>query len=131
MWHNDKFDDLLDCFSDKDLNKLGNAISKLTIIPSEFCSIEINKERVEKCLEKIRQELSTRDYYRKVRKAVSKGETTIPKDRWGVHSSHCCVNMGCKYGNEDCPVTMKLVKQEYQCEFCDESESKSCEFKSK
>ncbi len=40
----------------------------------------------------------------------------------GVHASHCCVWHGCKYGNEDCPVVLLQVEQEYPCESCDDSE---------
>ena len=54
-----------------------------------------------------------------IRIAMSKGETTIPKEQWGVHSTHCCVKHGCKYGYLDCPVEMKLVTQEFPCESCD------------
>lgn len=44
--------------------------------------------------------------------------TTITKDRWGVHESHCCINHGCKYGYEDCPVTLGILNQKYPCEIC-------------
>lgn len=44
--------------------------------------------------------------------------TTIPKDNWGVHETHCCFDHGCKYGDEDCPVSLGLTNQEYPCEFC-------------
>ena len=52
--------------------------------------------------------------------------TTIPKDEWGVHETHCCFEHGCKYRNEQCPVELGIVKQRYQCESCydDESEYK-------
>lgn len=40
-------------------------------------------------------------------------------DHVGVHATHCCVIHGCKYGDEDCPVVTKEVKQEYLCEECD------------
>ena len=43
--------------------------------------------------------------------------TTIPRDRWGVHETHCCKRHGCKYGEHDnCPVTLGLIKQAYGCE---------------
>ncbi len=32
--------------------------------------------------------------------------------------SHCCINHGCKYGYEDCPVCLGVVKQMYLCEYC-------------
>jgi hypothetical protein len=43
--------------------------------------------------------------------------TIIPRDRWGVHETHCCKRHGCKYGEHDnCPVTLGLIKQAYGCE---------------
>ena len=36
----------------------------------------------------------------------------------GVHRTHCCVLHGCKYGDEDCPVWNKKIKQDYPCEEC-------------
>ena len=43
--------------------------------------------------------------------------TTIPRDRWGVHETHCCKRHGCKYGEHaNCPVTLGLIKQAYGCE---------------
>jgi hypothetical protein len=33
-----------------------------------------------------------------------------------VHTEHCCENCGCKYGDEDCPVVLKLKKQSHDCE---------------
>lgn len=38
----------------------------------------------------------------------------------GVHSCHCCVKHGCKYGDEDCPVVLREVMQDYPCEECSE-----------
>ena len=52
--------------------------------------------------------------------AAEKGETTIPKENFGVHATHCCEKHGCKYGDEDCPVVLNLVKQLYPCEDCNE-----------
>jgi hypothetical protein len=54
--------------------------------------------------------------------ASNMGETTIPKENWGVHIHHCCEKHGCKYGDIDCPVTLNLVKQKYPCEFCGDEE---------
>jgi hypothetical protein len=36
----------------------------------------------------------------------------------GVHTSHCCLQHGCKYGDDDCPVASGGHKQEYPCETC-------------
>lgn len=38
-----------------------------------------------------------------------------------VHSTHCCVRHGCKYGfgnDDDCPVVFGPEVQEYPCESC-------------
>ncbi len=32
--------------------------------------------------------------------------------------THCCIEHGCKYGYEDCPVVLGEVKQAYPCETC-------------
>jgi len=40
----------------------------------------------------------------------------VEKEQYGVHATHCCKRHGCKYGNENCPVELGLVKQEYGCE---------------
>lgn len=36
----------------------------------------------------------------------------------GVHVSHCCVIHGCKYNEEDCPVSNGLIKQTNPCWDC-------------
>jgi hypothetical protein len=38
-----------------------------------------------------------------------------------VHRTHCCRRHGCKYGNSDCPVALKQVKQAFACEECGET----------
>ena len=53
--------------------------------------------------------------------AANNNQTTIPKDSWGVHEHHCCSKHGCKYGDEDCPVAIKLTEQKYPCEFCNDN----------
>lgn len=35
-----------------------------------------------------------------------------------VHSRHCCIEHGCKYGEEDCPVWLGYEKQDHHCEIC-------------
>jgi hypothetical protein len=47
-------------------------------------------------------------------------KSSIEKDKWGVHENHCCSEHGCKYGDEDCPVVLGLIKQKYPCEDCDD-----------
>lgn len=37
----------------------------------------------------------------------------------GVHNSHCCVDHGCKYGDDDCPVVLGKVPGIY-CEQCED-----------
>lgn len=36
-----------------------------------------------------------------------------------VHTEHCCVVHGCKYGKEDCPVETGQKRQSFPCEDCD------------
>lgn len=36
-----------------------------------------------------------------------------------VHTEHCCILHGCKYGDENCPVELGYKKQSYLCESCD------------
>lgn len=59
----------------------------------------------------------TRDYV--IKTIFSYPETSIPEDQFGVHQNHCCEQDGCKYGDADCPVVLKIVKQKYACEDCD------------
>lgn len=37
-----------------------------------------------------------------------------------VHTEHCCIQHGCKYGDNDCPVysNRTQVIQSYPCESC-------------
>lgn len=35
-----------------------------------------------------------------------------------VHTEHCCVVHGCKYGDDDCPVTTGRKPQSFPCEDC-------------
>ena len=52
--------------------------------------------------------------------------TKIPKEDWGVHETHCCLKHGCKYGYNDCPVELGLIKQRYACEFGDDPDDTGC-----
>jgi hypothetical protein len=46
-----------------------------------------------------------------------------------VHQTHCCSRHGCKYGDEECPVVLGTITQEYPCEYCREEEEGNKEFK--
>jgi hypothetical protein len=35
-----------------------------------------------------------------------------------AHDTHCCLEHGCKYGDEDCPVATGVRKQQGLCEQC-------------
>ena len=41
------------------------------------------------------------------------------KSNRDVHTEHCCIFHGCKYGYEDCPVESGVKAQSYPCEECD------------
>lgn len=45
----------------------------------------------------------------------------------GVHVTHCCVYHGCKYGDADCPVELRLAKQENTCEYCEDDDIETVE----
>lgn len=45
-----------------------------------------------------------------------------------VHTEHCCIRHGCKYGHEFCTVTTAKKKQSYPCEICDEEISVDSEW---
>lgn len=45
--------------------------------------------------------------------------TPEPQKNRDVHTEHCCVRHGCKYGKPDCPVETKKKRQSYHCESCD------------
>lgn len=57
------------------------------------------------------------DLLEEVRKS-STAKTSIPEEEWGVHRTHCCFKHGCKYGDNDCPVVLGIIKQDYECEIC-------------
>ena len=45
--------------------------------------------------------------------------TPGPESEKDVHTEHCCVVHGCKYGeNDTCPVTTETKKQSGACEYC-------------
>lgn len=46
-----------------------------------------------------------------------------PEEEKDVHTEHCCVDHGCKYGADDCPVEHGKKKQSFPCHFCDGAEN--------
>lgn len=72
-------------------------------------------------ISKTAKEEMAKDILDLLRVMRSKSATTsIPQERWGVHRTHCCFEHGCKYGDEDCPVELGLIKQDYPCEMCND-----------
>jgi hypothetical protein len=41
-----------------------------------------------------------------------------PESERNVHTEHCCIVHGCKYGDHDCPVQTKKQQQSSECEAC-------------
>ena len=41
-----------------------------------------------------------------------------PENRRCVHTEHCCILHGCKYGDRYCPVEYGERRQSYLCETC-------------
>jgi hypothetical protein len=39
----------------------------------------------------------------------------------GTHVTHCCLRHGCKYREDECPVTTGEYTQEFACEYCTSS----------
>lgn len=54
--------------------------------------------------------------------------TSILKEQWGSHNTHCCEIHGCKYGNEDCPVVLGITQALYECEECNDTIIKELQF---
>lgn len=42
-----------------------------------------------------------------------------PEGKRDVHTEHCCLTCGCKYGNENCTVTTSKKKQSFPHEACE------------
>jgi hypothetical protein len=71
--------------------------------------IQVSIDCVDEEIDTLKEQLKT-----EIRK---ENGTTIPKERWGVHETHCCEKHGCKYGDDkDCPVVLGLIKQAYGCQ---------------
>lgn len=43
----------------------------------------------------------------------------MPKMTKDVHTEHCCLKHGCKYGDPKCTVITKQKSQSHPCEDCD------------
>lgn len=73
------------------------------------------KERSVKLIcECCRQTVETKTFM-PTRRQMKKAQTK--SDRC-VHTQHCCVQHGCKYGHADCPVATRQKVQSYPCEYC-------------
>jgi len=109
---------LIHSMNEKQREEFSNFINRLKI---EGLDDKLGEFTCDEIIESI---ASTTEYERKKKEsqlAVDKGTTTIPKEKWGVHITHCCLEHGCKYGHIDCPVATGLVKQKYLCEDCAET----------
>lgn len=51
-------------------------------------------------------------------KKSKKKTTRKPRFKKDVHTEHCCVIHGCKYGNDKCTVTTRKKPQSFCCEDC-------------
>ena len=77
------------------------------------------KETAEKFIHK-KVKIAIDDHGREVDYAMFEGDQVIELyDDYKVHTSHCCVIHGCKYGDKDCPVVNKKILQKYPCQECD------------
>lgn len=118
MFNQKTISDLIWMLSPDERERLAALISSFDVKVEN----ERNTEKREKLFAHIADTCKSYTEWEKQREvvaaAVSRGETTIPREKWGVHESHCCVKHGCKYGHEDCPVAMELTKQQYPCEVC-------------
>lgn len=43
------------------------------------------------------------------------------KKKIDVHTEHCCVIHGCKYGRDNCTVMLLIAPQSYICESCEDN----------
>lgn len=53
--------------------------------------------------------------------SMSTSNRKFGSHRKDVHTEHCCIVHGCKYGEKDCSVTMGIKPQSYPCEYCEEA----------
>lgn len=53
--------------------------------------------------------------------SVKQPDVIVPlSNKACVHTEHCCVIHGCKYGSINCPVEHREKLQSYPCESCDD-----------
>ena len=43
----------------------------------------------------------------------------------GDHAYNCCIVHGCKYGDNNCPVTIGIIRQKHICATCSSEGMKS------
>jgi hypothetical protein len=125
-------------FYDKSLDRLRPVVNKILEIDEKefeiYRPLQYDLERVQESLSNMSIKKEVIDFWNEVISAITWYEgakikyltivalkmetgTTVPKERWGVHETHCCKRHGCKYGEHDnCPVTLGLIKQAYGCE---------------
>lgn len=117
--YNSEISRLIDHLNDSQRQKFKDLILEFI---KENNSNGVKFDRDNFSLEKTVEDMEWSEEYDKRRResseAAEKGETTIPKDKWGVHETHCCSVHGCKYGDEDCPVSIGLTGG-VRCESCD------------
>jgi hypothetical protein len=75
---------------------------------------DIQKEVVE-LKEKFRKEITSLLLKRK-NLIIALGKKQTEKN---VHTEHCCVIHGCKYGDPNCPVEKGVLVQSIPCEYCE------------
>lgn len=114
-YYNDKIEtigDLTYCFDNFQKIKFIEFLKSVEVEDEE-------KEKIEYLIQDITDKMEFEEIQKKAEEAAEKGETTIPKEKWGVHVHHCCVDHGCKYGDVDCPVALDLFEQHHDCEYCE------------
>lgn len=103
--------DLTYCFSDEEKLKFIDFLKSVDVKDGE-------RKKIDDVIQDINDRMKFEEKLRKAAEAAENGKTTIPEEDWGVHIGHCCVDHGCKYGEVDCPVSLDLVEQNRDCEYC-------------
>ena len=50
---------------------------------------------------------------------------TMKNNNNRVCETHCCILHGCKYGDDDCPVCLGIIKQKFLCDLCRDNISRN------